>query len=1285
MPASRSITLPVALLLAGCITRVESRSVERVYSPAVDLQSRNLEPKAELDALLAGGVHGTLEAGVARIAVLPLEVRGGTDEDRERGTMIADVLSHQLAAADGVALLDRGQLSTLIDELGRARASSSESEAKLGSLVEPARLLGAEFVITGSVHIGDRGKTTAYLRVLSVHDGVIRSDSKIALTRVGWEPTIGKAVPEILRAVGVYDQVIIIEDPPLTGDELELASRARELFARGQLVDAQPLFAAALAQPSSAWDFEADYLELMDYLGMASWVAKRGEVVLARMPEEERTLCQRARVLQAMIPSDARGAQWVEPAREAVRVAASCGDPVVLGNALLDYADVTSVIHIPTSEEALARASALAEQAENAGGWLRCEVEARAYSARYDAGDVGGDPSANFVELADRCTEVGNLRVATIALGLAGDLAWSPSDRITFRERSVELGGQVGGYVLDDASLALARQLRAVGQLSRADEVLLATLGRHLQQIVALHGGALPAQEQRLDDDLLRAAGIERPPATTPLPQLEAHDAELSAVHRRALARALRAWAERTAADSLVQARFYVAVADEIDPPAPTPRIDPRDWRASLGALGVSPERIGDERPLLADAPDFLTVLGLLEETYNIQRAENLPFEQREPVVAAYRNLAEWSQSPRALRYGLWMEARLLADRGATKQALSTLEAAASMAKDDPNWSYFAGELQTELSRTADLAVFDQAIERRIEAGKRISPSAWLRALHLGGHERARRDPTTFTASVQRLLDAGNELIEREAWEDAALAAELAAELYSHGSQSLGTDQAVSLLITRVQLLERLGDPYRTAIALTDVLNEFYRWIEASVGAQHAAAFFVREPFVAELDAMVVAQLDKLAEAGRIRDALRVVARLPAETPSAVPMLEASFGWLTRLSDSAEAPQLEGELSLKASYVAVGEQRQQLLERAAAAFKTTGDVNGEGRVRVMQLNGVQGEQAFWDTWQACVAMPSPMIRMDCLGGLARAAQDPARLADDLRDRRRFAQALATIEPDAQRVFPNLTLLGAQQLLTDLAVVAVAARDGRRYEDYLRQLEASFADSPNPKRRAELLLRLIFVLISEEPGRALELAERIDAIPELPDGFRGQTYTLLARVARRAGATEREQDFLLRGEKAALAEYAIVAFRYPLYRGDLELSAGRLRPAKQQYEAAIASVEQHNAGSPDIELLRTRVALIEALQREHAEVLRDADAALANLRGRIAGGQPVDRCVQNQWGEIAASVELARANCEQGDRLRREAREAVQACGELSELLWSGTNACRQKVAGSFGG
>uniref|UniRef100_UPI0039897D61 hypothetical protein n=1 Tax=Conyzicola sp. TaxID=1969404 RepID=UPI0039897D61 len=69
---------------------------------------------------------------------------------------------------------------------------------------------------------------------------------------------------------------------PLPPDKLELAARARALQYDGKLLEAQPLYAKALAQPSTAWRFEADYLQLMADLGMYDWVEARATAVLLR-------------------------------------------------------------------------------------------------------------------------------------------------------------------------------------------------------------------------------------------------------------------------------------------------------------------------------------------------------------------------------------------------------------------------------------------------------------------------------------------------------------------------------------------------------------------------------------------------------------------------------------------------------------------------------------------------------------------------------------------------------------------------------------------------------------------------------------------------------------------------------------------------------------------------------------------------------------------------------------------------------------------------------------------
>src|SRR5690349_4343329 len=126
----RIVTWPVLLLLAVLACSHSAPALQhphRINAPIIDNESKNLAAKQDIDALLQGvqGYGRTVDA--IRIAVPPLD-------DTPLGEAYAAVIITELATTPGVTVLERSELTQIIEELKRKGDDKS--------LIEAGKLLG---------------------------------------------------------------------------------------------------------------------------------------------------------------------------------------------------------------------------------------------------------------------------------------------------------------------------------------------------------------------------------------------------------------------------------------------------------------------------------------------------------------------------------------------------------------------------------------------------------------------------------------------------------------------------------------------------------------------------------------------------------------------------------------------------------------------------------------------------------------------------------------------------------------------------------------------------------------------------------------------------------------------------------------------------------------------------------------------------------------------------------------------------------------------------------------
>jgi tetratricopeptide (TPR) repeat protein len=729
----------------------------------VDVESRDLPPAEEIAGLLKGARGVGLPGKVERVAVPPFRVLQNNGREASWvGEAAAEVLAAGLSGVDGVSVLERGELARLVDEL-RKEQGGEENAVKAST---SGKLLGAQHLVLGSLLPVEGETYRLVVRPVRVEDGVVLPSVQVNLKVGAWES---------LRPVvdGVVAQLGLREPEgkaltPLSAEALEWVSKARELQSQGELVEAQKLYARALAEPSSAWRAEADYLLLMSELGMSEWVDNRARRVLEQMPQTAEVACDRARLMAQA----ARAKYRVDETRDAVRAAASCGDRAVIAQALGYLSVAVDANHLPTGLAALAAAQGQLGPGEAYGVtrcWLRVQEESRRNELQGE--DDGGE---RWEKIGRYCGEVGVPRSASFALRSAAFASVDPAQRKRLFEVAIEQAKKAGGVALDWSYIEASNEERRLGHIVKADELLLAQMASRMSALVELSGG-LGELEGRLDHELLARMGAK--PVFGSAPTDEPTQLQLR-IHRRGLASGLRQWAARTRTQSQRQGAFYDEVAAALDPP-PTP--EPTQAKARfehrMAAAKLSLSQIAhDERPLRGSEASLSGAFRAISDYFWALRGEKVPVEQLTPLVQAAKTTAGWRDHPRDRFNALRMEAELRDLEGARESALGLLRGASGLVKS--SWArdtllVAQAEIVGRQDHEQAAAFYDQAAA----VVEKSSPSTWVaRSYSREWHRIAARKGSD---GAQVLLKIAASLEERGLIEPAAQAMYNAASLHN--------------------------------------------------------------------------------------------------------------------------------------------------------------------------------------------------------------------------------------------------------------------------------------------------------------------------------------------------------------------------------------------------------------------------------------------------------------------------------------------------------------------------
>jgi hypothetical protein len=1227
----------IVCLVMACVARHEETLPRPQHVPlrvVPDVTSANLPPEQELDALLQGveGLGKTVD--VVRLAVPPFETLGLPSANAWMGEAAADVFMTGLTRMPGVTVLERGVMSTLIAE--RKKNADDPEVAKQG------KVLGAQMIVLGRL-INDSGHLALAVRPVRVATGASAKGFTLPLDAHHMRESMDAAVASFGADLGLTP-ASGTAGPGLAPDDLELAAKARTLQYEGKLVEAQPLYARALAKPSTAWRFEADYLQLMADLGMYDWTEARAKDLLLRIPVGLDTMCDRTRIFLQHNRAKLR----VDDTREAVRMAATCGEPELIARSLFFLAFSMEKVDFAMARAANQRALKILG---DHNPWTRCAIEWQA--ADYDAtlgGDWHGSREKLFSSIGERCAAAGNNLYASAALDTAADTAWSPERRHELYMRSLELAKQGGGQQLDETAARAAAELRRSGQPSQADDLILERIGDHLRALDAIYG-ALPDDAEALDDDLVRRAGLQRHRGVSRTDLSEAEQL-LATVHKKALATALDAWAQRTRLESTRQADDYAGIARRLAPPSV--QASPDDQIAAAGSPA-----------LRGSGTDVRAALGAL---YTSHASPDL-----------IEKLATWYGAPAFIREAMRLTAEARLAKGDPDGALDQLRVTERYAKDDPSWELVVNEMTRRAWDGRDAAKALAVREQRVDIAKRVSTIAWIEALvglgvaevHAGG----------ATKQIAALAQASKDLAAQHAWEPAAYALQRASWLSNEAHAATGSDEVVAMYRERVALLDRLGDPLRSLEARADLLEQ--------IDLAYFQAFRSAKPqLAADRDVIALVQqiddgCDKLVQAGRQRDAARVVVRLIAVAPGVDKLLAKALGWSAAFKDSSEYPVLVGKLHDQLSRVS-DDHTTIVAEAAMARDALWAAAPDDALWEYSRLIAyVDGEPAMWGAYDQCAADARVPARMrGCVWGLYYWLVRAGVLAD----KTHAHTALVAARDLSTALDRALVTRDRIELREAIAMLSLYSDDRTGFDAALGEIETAYAK--NPYELATSLHHLWSVTRHRDPKLALSLAGKLVASNGASPAWRAKLYADFAATARDAGDKPAESKFLADGSALATGDAAAWRGIYAEYPARAAVKAKDWK----RVQAVLADVrksvdEPHWQGELDLALAVTRAY-------QH-----DVAGALASLASRVttAESDTASPCLDVETLETAASLELATGHCERGTALRTKATEARARCTQRACLpgervrcddpataaAWKGTNACHAAFAGSF--
>jgi hypothetical protein len=1211
-----------------------------------------------------------------RIAVMPFKVSGPNAKELHWiGDAAAIATTSKLTQLETVSVLERNELTALLD---LKRAADTDADGK--RVATAGKLVGAERVVLGEIVQQSGDTLRVFFRPVRVEDGRVLAVHEATLSASNWSEELDEHLTA--HAAEVFGGGVdgpAAAGTPLSPSALQLVTKARELQAKGDLLGAQPLYEQALAKPSTSWDVEADYVRVLNDLGMREAGRSRADEVLGRMPEGAATACPRAKL--AVELARAISPTKLSEARESLRFAVQCADPTVEAAALRMYSHAARYIDFPLALAAL-------EQAERRLGkegndWERCWLRWTLHGGLMDFGlDAGSSRNETFSAIGKACEAAGNTLAASYAYQVASEGAFTAREETSLLEASERVALKNGGSALVANQIARANNLRRLGKPSEADAKLLEAIGDRLRAIDKRLGG-LPPLERQLDRDLRELVGAATLGATMTEPSPKNL---IVAAERAALARLLRAWAERTAKDSQAQAKTYRGIADRLDPPdevIPDEETEDARLERRLRAAGTSLAALesASEAPLRGTV-NLRQVEGALNDWVFAAIQADAPPPELNTKQALLAKVAGWWNAPR----GHAEVARNHAVRALKEKRWEEAQAAVTSMRSHivshAWWSDDAAQL--EVRATQDAAKATELRAARLALAKRRDATSWLDAIRLHARDDARTNNQACRAGVDRLLEAERELEGQGAIEEAALAYERAASLTNDCLSVIGSREAVELMVKRSKLLDSLGDPLRSLEGLIGLVHHRKLWVS------HGSADWIRavkaDATAKTLVFRVAEGARKLASAGRYRDAARVAAEVEAH-PFGELWLEA-LGWSLKFEDSSEYPNTAAMLhDGLAEWREGGPLRIKHLTKARDLYKAAKRL---GSAQEMERGIIKAAGATKAAFDRCVAL-SPDLSSFCMESYTLGTWKATTVDLDL-----ARHILAKAKLDLPRWEKRLNPMNLNVVRGELAQVALHAGDQDTYASMRREVEHYFKKvAPDKYQWAQFLSKALAGASPSDADLYFQLLEEFRTAGGAGDYWLSDVLKRGMDRADSLGRTEDADRLQRLGSSVAARGYPDRGFAFAVRGARVAVASGRYRDAVKVYDDAVAAAERaalaRKARGFDREVpvavaLRASAAQSLALAGDLAgaetrlqealgllEALPEAMLVVSAMGADALGldrGQPV--CLEAALQRAHGSLLSASKKCSEADAAFAKAERAATSCRAASGRLVHGS-------------
>jgi hypothetical protein len=1285
------------LLLAATIATIGCSGAgpaPRTFAKNIpDVAAHNLAPKDEIDALLTGLSSVGKPGATARVAVAPFKVLGGKGDDWI-GEATSEIVAARVSAIENVSVLERSEITRIIDELKRAG-----DEADHARTVQLGRVVGAQHMILGKVVLSGGDKWTLVVHAVKVENGAWTKAAEVPVARSDISGTVAPAAIALVEALGGSAPPPPASGAPNPADarrplepaKLELASKARELQYAGKLVEAQPLYAEALAEPSNAWRFEADYVRLLSDLGLGALGEKHGREVLARMPVSASTACDRARLKLETEGSHAD----VEEARDTVRTAASCGDDAVTALALRHYAWAVESVSYSLSMAALDRAHDLVEKTSDK--WASCWIDFHRYVRQAENGaNWQGRRDEHLLPIAQACEVSGNSRRQVRSLQVAAE--WTPEAKrkLELYEQTEKAAKIAGGTSVDEAARGISGQLRALGRNTAADQKLLDALGVRINALIELHGG-LPSPLDRLDADVLRGAHVEGAKPTTSPPK----EPLVAQAHREGTAELLRAWAERTRSESRRQAEFYDSIADELDPPQnKVPANETADARLErvLAASKLPLAKIGEssDAPLRGSGVNVWDAYWALSSWLSNDRTRD--DAKHKEVLDAAKKTAAWVDAPRVQRDLLMEEARSLEAKELHPQAIAAAKATMKFVADDPEWT--DGELAFEAAvlKKTDAKAMVEVEQKRIEAAKKVSGRAWMYAVYQAAYDAVETREGDAQQGIANLKKCSEELDAAEDYESAAEALRYATFVANLAARRQGSAVSFALMKERVAIVDKLNDEVRSIEARVDAMDAV-RAYYAEGFPKRARDYLAKEPYVTSTMADVRKRLDTIVAEGHLRDAARIVARIPVGAEGLPALAQKALEWSDGFKDSVEYPMIAARIWRQRSQLETEKAKQSAaIQTARDFFSKAHDIPSAVNEARWLIRQASTEAELWSSLDACleIAKPDPNQPDFCIDGFVNAIQDefgPQRIEDVAKVRAVLQKGKELLK--AADTGDENYRIGYRSKLARLAALA---GDWEAMAKFDAEIQAYAKRTPNwGYRYGSYLGAMAAMSANRDPKRALDFCEQFDHAHVAAPVWTSTQYIECADFARRAKDKNALEHFEKEGREAA--KIANITW-LPYY--DLNLVKDAVR--KKDWKAGAKAYKK--AGETVKKFLKPNrfwpgeldagAAYISLFAKDTLTATSLLDPMVRESERRLKESTKFERpCFDAQIALLDAAAKMAAGQCAEGTRLRELSSRLQTMCKEevcyptVESSQWCDApgrtlpgipqNACRQPV------